>query len=118
MDLDFYIALQDEIHRMNAAIHKGLRPTIYRSGRTYLVEGVFLESDVLWFQTVQLVWSTVRVQEYWAHVQPRVFACVSEWEWVHVLHQSGLKRSGYFAQDDVETEKLKALTKNQEGMYT
>jgi hypothetical protein len=112
MDIEFYIALQDEIWRATSAIHKGLKPTIYRNGRTYLVEAVFLESDVLWFQTVQLVWSTVRVQEYWAHVKQVVFPCVSEWEWMHVLYQSGLSRSAYFIQDNIQTEKLKALTKD------
>ncbi len=98
IDIDLYAALLDETWRFTVACrHPNIKPTIYRSGRTYLINGAELESDIIWFYTVELVWDWIHVHGRIPFIHDEVWHCISEDEWVHLLVQSSVQRNPYFS---------------------
>jgi hypothetical protein len=96
LDANFYGALQDEVQRLNKAIHNGLSPTIYRAGTTYIIEYAEIEANRIWFSVIRLEWNYINKHFYIPYVEEREFYCFGQWEWAHILCQSGIKRNPYF----------------------
>ena len=114
MDMALYLAIQDEILRFNQKIHRDhVRPTVYRENKTFQVYYAFYESDVVWFETYELVQTHSSVHIRTPFIHDNVIACHSESEWAHLLEESGIQRNLHFSGNGEVTGKLvtKPLTK-------
>lgn len=100
----FFVALQDEIYRLNQAIHRGIRPILYRQQGGYLVYGVTWESDYLWYETLKLMVWEPNIHTRWLyHASTTIQGQVGP-EWELILRESLIERNPYF------TERAKVVT--------
>lgn len=110
-DIEAYLALQDEIWRLNVKIHKEyLKPTIYREGKTYCIMYAFLESDVLWFQCYLLNIFYPYLHFRVPFVEDVVIYCVSPYEWEHLLLESNVARHVYYEENTSKTTRQLKVT--------
>jgi hypothetical protein len=110
MNLGLYEALLDETWRFTVACRNpNIRPTIYRNGKTYQINGAELFADVIWFFTVELVWDWIHVHGRIPFVHDEEWFCVSEEEWIHLLVQSSVPRNPFFYGTRIITGKLVAI---------
>lgn len=107
--IEAYVAIQDEIWRLNAQIHRThIKPTVYREGRTYAIMSAFLESDILWYSCYELITYNPYVHMRVPFIREFVIYCDSPHEWEHILVETGVVRHSYLENTTQVTRKLRS----------
>lgn len=104
--LAFFVAIQHEVYRVNQAIHRGLRPILYRQKEGYIIYGVEYECGYLWYDALLLIVSDFHIHVRVPYVKGTTIQGCIDSEWEALLRESFLERHEYFKGMQVVTGNL------------